>query len=110
MKDETTLIENEMQAAIAAARSAFVVEESIEEGLEAAIRAAHASLLAEVEGLRRDAQRYRWLREKALIDDGNGYLAFAINIDCHDDPNYADIDAAIDALLPSEMVKNERKG
>lgn len=52
-------------------------------------------LRAEVERLRKDAERYRWLRENLYVEDG--CLEMAKNIYCPSALNKADIDAAIDA-------------
>lgn len=54
----------------------------------------------EIERLRQDAKRYRYLRDECLYS--NGYdtgLDMCRGIPCHAAPNKADIDAAIDASM-----------
>lgn len=63
-----------------------------------AYHAAHASRDAEVEALRKDAERYRWLVENCSSNGGLGVEIFIGN----DAPDAIDLAAAIDAAMREE--------
>ena len=65
--------------------------------------AARALIEAEIERLRQDAERYRWLRDRAIHagDDGKE-TPWCVRGTCHEDAEplgFEDLDAAVDAAL-----------
>ena len=63
------------------------------ESAESRLREAHA-----------DAERYRWLRDSAWVDD-QGWLHLGNDMTAHQSPNRAEVNAAIDAARAAEGEK-----
>lgn len=66
-------------------------------------QAAHASRDAEVEALKRDAERYRWLREREDAHDGTPFICIFHGSFGHWNREYADRE------IDDAMAKESRK-
>ncbi len=56
-------------------------------------------LNAELAECRKDAERYRWLRDNIYYSHSDDCLEIEAEIRCHPSPNKADIDIAIDRAM-----------
>lgn len=74
--------------------------------LIALLRASLRKAEDEVEGLRKDAERYRWIRPRATSDDGYYFLPSVFRWATKPGPQFneqfANLDAAIDAALANQ--------